>query len=427
MTKRTEAVKGHPGIFRDHITSEYGFVVGIPGTNGQRRQVRRRGFRTIRDAQAERDKLRASVADATFVEPDKLTTGAWLVEWLDSRRASIRPRTHERYVALVTTHAVPAIGGIPLQKLTATDLDRLYAGMLTGGRQRGAGGLSPRSVRFLHTVLRKALADAQRKGKVLRNVADLADPPAHSACRPPEMATWSPAELAAFLASTAYHEHGALFRTAAMTGLRRGELGGLRWRDLDLDAGMLTVRRALVKAGKQWTFAPPKTKAGERTIDLDAGTVAALRRQRLAVLERCVALGPGWQEHDLVFPALAGGPAALDGWGKCFRRAVTAAGLPVLRFHDLRHTHASHLLGAVDVRTVAARLGHADPGMTLRVYSHVMPGRQAAAVAAVAALVDGHAGLSSPGTRATLWLRHLPDTSNPHAVVVLRGRPLGVA
>lgn len=387
--QRNVKVDGSPGITLDKVTGTYGFVIGYTASDGRRRQIRRRGFDTATKASKARRKVQRETEAETFVEPAKVTTGKWLTDWLEGRRASIRPRTHERYSSLVTTHVVPAIGRVPLQKLSASDLDRLYAAMLSDGHQRREGGLSPRSVRQTHAVIRKALADAMRKGMVARNVADLADPPAQKACRAPEMAVWAPDELRAFLAETVDHEHAALFRVAAMTGLRRGELGGLRWRDLDLDAGMLTVRRALVKASGQWTFQPPKTKAAERTLDLDAGTVGALRRQRLAVLERRAALGPGWQEQDLVFPALSGGPADLDGWGKSFRRAVAGAGLSPLRFHDLRHTHASHLLASTDVRTVAARLGHADPGMTLRVYSHVMPGRQAAAAAAVAALVDG--------------------------------------
>jgi integrase len=224
---------------------------------------------------------------------------------------------------------------------------------------------------------------------VTTNVADFAEPPAHRACRPPEMTVWSPAELAVFLDATVDHEHGVLFRTAAMTGMRRGELGALRWRDLDLDAGLLTVRRALAKVEGSWRIVEPKTEASRRTVDVDTSTIVTLRRHRQALLERRLALGAGWSEHDLVFPALAGGPADLDAWGKSFRRAVRDAGLPVIRLHDLRHTHASHLLASTDVRTVAARLGHSDPGMTLRVYAHVMPGRQAAAASAVAALVEG--------------------------------------
>jgi integrase len=152
---------------------------------------------------------------------------------------------------------------------------------------------------------------------------------------------------------------------------------------------MLTVRRGQVKVAGEWTFAEPKTQAGRRTLDIDPATVAALRRQRQALLERRMALGAGWSEGDLVFPGLTGGPADLDAWGKSFRRAIRDAGAPPIRLHDLRHSHASHLLVTTDVRTVAARPGHADPGLTLRIYSHVMPGRQAAAAAVVAALVEG--------------------------------------
>lgn len=127
-----------------------------------------------------------------------------------------------------------------------------------------------------------------------------------------------------------------LFRVAAMTGLRRGELGGLRWRDLDLDldAGMLTVRRGQVKVAGEWTFAEPKTQAGRRTLDIGPATVAALRRQRQALLERRMVLGAGWSEGDLVFPGLTGGPADLDAWGKSFRRAIRDAGAPPIRLHD---------------------------------------------------------------------------------------------
>jgi integrase len=289
----------------------------------------------------------------------------------------------------VRTHVEPLVGHIPLQKLTANDLDRCYAAMLSDGHQRNGGPLSPRSARFVHSVVRKALSDAMRKGMVTTNVADLADPPAHSACRAPEMTVWSPTELGAFLEAVADHEHALLFRVAAMTGLRRGELGGLRWRDLDLDAGMLTVRGGQVKVAGEWTFAEPKTQAGRRRLDIDPATVAALRRQRQALLERRMALGAGWSEGDLVFPGPTGGPADLDAWGKSFRRAIRDAGAPPIRLHDLRHSHASHLLVTTDVRTMSARLGHADPGLTLRIYAHVMPGRQAAAAAAVAALVEG--------------------------------------
>jgi integrase len=155
MTTRTARVPNHPGVFRDLVTGEYGFVVGLPaGSGGKRRQARRRGYRTIREAERARDALRVSVADETFVEPDKMTTGEWLTRWLEGRKASLRPRTWERYASLLRVHIAPAIGHVPLQKLTANDLDRLYAALLVDGHQRAKGEpLSPRTVRFVHTVI----------------------------------------------------------------------------------------------------------------------------------------------------------------------------------------------------------------------------------------------------------------------------------
>jgi integrase len=350
------------------------FTIDLPrGPDGKRHQARRRGFATRKEAREAFDELAG-----TKVSPTKLSTAAYLDRWLAARH-DLRPGTRDRYAILLRVHVRPAIGHVPVQKLEPSHLDALYTKL----RQ----SLKPRTVRFVHSVVRKALADGVRRHELARNVADDATPPSSKESRAPATAHWKADELGAFLAATADHEHGVLFRVAAMSGLRRGELGALRWRDLDLEAGKLSVTRGLVQIDGAWTFAEPKTERARRTISIDPATVAALRQHRKAERERRFALGAGWTEHDLVFPGPTGGPSDIDAWGRNFARAVRDAGLPRITFHGLRHTHATLALGHMDVSTLSARLGHATAGFTLNVYGH--PRNDADAVAGLAAAVDG--------------------------------------
>jgi integrase len=269
------------------------------------------------------------------------------------------------------------------------DLDGLYARLITSGRRDGAGGLSLRTVRYIHTIMRKALGDADRKGLVQRNVARYASPPAHSATRAPEMSIWSPTELRDFLESVADHRHAALFRLAAMSGLRRGELLGLRWVDVDLENGSVSVRQAVTEVNGTTVTGDVKTKRSRRVVSLDAATVASLRQRRAAQIEHRLLIGSGWRDSGLVFTSPTGEPWLPESISQAFERAEARVRLPRIRFHDLRHTHASHLLAAgVNVKVVSERLGHGSVGFTLDVYAHVMPGQQADAAAAVARLVD---------------------------------------
>jgi integrase len=256
-----------------------------------------------------------------------------------------------------------------------------------GGRNGSA--LSLATVRYVHAVLSKALADAERKGLVTRNVARLASPPKRSATRAAEMTAWTPAELAAFLDRTTDHYYGPLVRVAAMTGLRRGELCGLRWSDVDLDGSVLVVRQTVQLVAGRIVIGDVKTARSRRRLDVDEHTVAVLRAHRTRQLKLRLAVGAGWRDHGLVFTAPDGQPLNPDTITQWFDRTVRRTELPRIRLHDLRHTHATHLLAAgVNVKIVSERLGHASVAFTLDAYGHVMPGQQASAAAAVAALVD---------------------------------------
>jgi integrase len=353
------------------------------GTGSAKRQVKKGGHRTRKEAQATLVELLASVEGGTFVAPSKLTVGRYLDAWLAGRDAAgLRPSTIVGYRHRVDVYVTPRLGAVPLQGLSAIDLDRFYA---TLARE----GLSLSTVRGVHAVLSKALADAERQGVVARNVARLATPPKSSATRAPEMTVWTPGELAAFLGAVEGHRYGPLMRTAAMTGLRRSEFCGLRWGDIDLEAAALMVRQSVQLVDGRITVGAVKTSRSRRRVDLDAGTVAVLRAHRRTQASERLMVGAGWRDHDLVFTAPDGGPLNPDTITQWFDRTVRRSELGRIRLHDLRHTHATHLLAAgVNVKVVSERLGHASVAFTLDTYGHVMPGQQASAAAAVAALVD---------------------------------------
>ncbi len=216
------------------------FVVDVPGPSGSRKQVRRRGFATKKEAQEELTRLRGDVQRGTFVKRTKMTLGEYLHTWLDGLPAAgRRPSTVAGYRQVLEYNVIPVLGAIELQAVKATHLDALYAQLL--GR-----GLAMSTVRKIHVVVGKALADAVRKDITSRNVARLATPPAASASKAPEMKYWTPIQLRTFLAGIEGHHHYPVIRTAAMTGLRRGELCGLRWVDVDLDARTVSVRHTVI-------------------------------------------------------------------------------------------------------------------------------------------------------------------------------------
>lgn len=242
---------------------------------------------------------------------------------------------------------LPTLGGVRLQALTPLHLDRLYANLRTTGSRKTGAALSPRTTRttrYIHTIIRAALADATRKGLVARNVADAASPPSAKSAKAHEQAWWTPEELRRFLDLVAGEEHFALFRLAAMTGMRRGEVCGLRWVDLDLDAGKLHVRQQLVTVDHVVVLSEhPKTDHGRRTVELDPGTVAVLRAHRAAQATTRLAMGAGYTDQGLVFAKVDGSWLHPEAVGHVFARRVARSGLPRVRFHDLRHSHAAHL------------------------------------------------------------------------------------
>jgi integrase len=288
-------------------------------------------------------------------------------------------------VAHVECHILPALGSLQLQKLAPAQINALYAKLIAGGRRNGKP-LTALTVRHVHAVLHRSLKDAVRWGRLARNPADLADPPRVSA-RGHELRTWSAEQLAAFLDCRRDDCLYALWHTLAMTGLRRGEALGLRWQDVDLEAGRLCVRRSLIPEGSQVAVHEPKTARGRRVVALDHQTVEVLRDQAARQLTEQDA-AESWNDTELAFTD--GDGQALHPWlvSRCFRKAVKEAMLPDIRLHDLRHTHATLALQAgVHPKVVSERLGHATVAITLDTYSHAIPAMQEEAAVTIAGLV----------------------------------------
>jgi integrase len=259
-------------------------------------------------------------------------------------RSKLRPSTYATYETLVKRHLKPRLGSLSLRSLTAAHLNAMYMELLASGRRDGQGGLSPASVRYVHAVIRKALANAVRWNLVTRNVADAADPPRLSRR---QMKTWSAREVRRLLEQVEGDRLHAAYVLACTTGMRRGEVLGLRWQDLDLEAGRASIAQTLiVVGGYDVRFSEPKTAKGRRMVALDPATVGALREHRSRqMLERSL-IGQAYEDKDLAFAREDGTPLHPDGFSDAFWRHAKAAGLPRIRFHDLRHTHATLALAA---------------------------------------------------------------------------------
>ncbi len=226
-------------------------------------------------------------------------------------------------------------------------------------------------------------------GYLNRNPAALAVKPKQRSAGSVDMRTWTADELRRFLDHVRDDRLFPAWRLAASTGLRRGELLGLRWQDVDLHAGRVSVRQTLTTVGNKVAFGEPKTARGKRNIALDGVTIGALRTWRTQQAQERLALGPVWQDTGLVFSREDGSLIHPDTFSFWFDRHVRAADVPRIRFHDLRHTHATLALQAgVPAKVVSERLGHATVAFTLDVYSHVIPALQEDAAERIAALVD---------------------------------------
>lgn len=333
------------------------------------RRVRRSFYSKTRAEVIQRlSQAQRQLHDGYAPRDERLTVERYLTEWLaESVKPRVRPSTYRSYEMLVRQHLVPDLGRQPLAKLTAAQVQALL-------NRKLAAGLSPRSVHHVRAVLRRALNQAVRWGLVARNVATLVDAPLVPRF---EVAAMSPEQAKAFLSAVSGDRLEALYTAALATGLRQGELLGLRWADVDLDHGELNVRHALQRIDGTLQLVQPKTNLSRRRVALAAIAVGALRRRRTQQLQERLFAGSLWQESDFVFTTVAGAP--LDGVNVThhLQDVLHRAHLPRMRFHDLRHACATLLLAqGVHPRVVMETLGHSQISLTMNTYSHVIPALQ---------------------------------------------------
>lgn len=327
---------------------------------------------TQKDVLEKLQKAQRELSEGALAMGPRQTLRQYLEHWLENTVCGkVRPSTYASYELNVRKHIGPTIGRVQLAKLTPQHVESFL-----NDRQRNAG-LSPRTVQYLHAILRKALEDAEKKDLVGRNVAKRVSPPPQ---RQSEISPLTPDEARRLLEQLRGDRLEALYSVALALGLRRGEALGLQWSDIDLDARVLRVRKSLQTVGGVPTLVETKTRKSVRTIDLPAMAVRALREHRLRQLQEHIA-APQWEDHDFVFTSTRGTP--LDGRNvlRHLQAALEAAGLPRKRFHDLRHTAASLLLAQGESLSVIKEiLGHSQISLTANLYAHVLPSlrRQAA-------------------------------------------------
>ncbi len=361
------------GHIRQRSRGSWTVVVDLgrdPAT-GKRRQIWRSVKGSKREAEALLLQLLHQKITGIDTPPGKLTVADFLLLWLDTfARPNTAPRTHRRYEQIVRRHLTPAIGATMLTRLRPLHIQEAYARI-------AAKGLAPRTVLHCHRVLKEALGHALKWQLLSRNPADAVDPPRASRYEVPVMPLEDLKRLLAIADETPY---GVLVNLAVMTGLRSGELLGLRWRDVDLEAGVLRVRQIsqwLPKEG--FSFRQPKTYRSTRPVSLGPASVESLKQHRVAQLQDRLVAGSAYQDNDLVFASPVGRPVHPSTLRQGWLKILAGAGLK-LRFHDLRHVHASLMLqSGVHPKIVSERLGHSTVGVTLDLYSHVAPTLQAEA------------------------------------------------
>ena len=314
-----------------------------------------------------KEKLARALVEAgqlDFTKAGQYTVGTWMDTWFENvAKIKVRPSSHQTYKGYIDNHIKPSIGNIPLEKLTTMDLQKFYRKLLTKGRveriesKEQPKGLSAKTVRNINQVISSAMDLAVVQKIILNN-------PTHT-CELPkvehkEMQTVPVEQLSAFLEEAKRSGVYEMYYIELATGLRRGELLGLKWQDIDWKNGIIKVRRQVARVNGQIVEAPLKTKNSYRAVTISQQAIEVLKTQKAKT------------NDEYVFPSPNGGPISPDSVNNMLKRVLERAGIPKVRFHDLRHTFATIALqNGVDIKTVSGMLGHFSAGFTLDTYAHV--------------------------------------------------------
>jgi integrase len=366
-------MKGH---IRERSPGRWAIIIDLrdPAT-GKRRRKWHSFAGTKRQAQIECARLISALQGGTYLEPAKITVAAHMERWLEHVRSQVSPKTFERYCGVVRGNILPSLGAVLVTRLQPAQISEMYAKALGSGRRDGKGGLSPASVLYMHRVLKQALAVAVREWRLLPwNPADSIKAPK---IKRKNMRALDTAETAALLEIARPYRLFMPIMLAVTCGLRRGEICALRWRNVELSgAAQLAVVGSTeqTKAGTR----EKGTKSGRaRTVALTALAVEELRRHKMRQAEELLRVGVRQSDDTYVVAQADGEPLKPNSLTHEFVRFIAGTALPKVRFHDLRHSHATHLLASgVHPKIAQERLGHASIAVTLDLYSHVLPGMQ---------------------------------------------------
>jgi integrase len=371
-------MKGH---IRERSPGHWAIVIDIRDLETGKRRRKWHSFRgTKREAQVESSRLITEARGGAFVDPGRVTVTEYLDRWLDHMRTQVSLRTHECYGETINHYLKPALGTVRLGKLRPADIGRAYADALQSGRRQRKGGLSPASVHMMHRTLHQALKQAVRWNLLTTNPAAAVKPPR---VERKQMRVLDTGDTVALIEAARPSVLFIPIVLNVLVGLRRGEVAALKWRSVDLERGQLAVV-ASIEQTKLGTREKPPKSGRSRTVALPALAVDELRQHRLRQAEYLLRLGIRISDDLNVCLTEAGQPWRPESLTHRFIRFIRSSGLPPVRLHDLRHTHATHMLAAnVHPKIVQERLGHADITTTMNLYSHVMPGMQEDAAARV--------------------------------------------
>lgn len=371
-------MKGH---IRERSPGRWAIVLDTQESASGKRKRKWHSFRgTKRAAQEECARLISELRGGTYIEPSKITMAQHFDRWLSHVKSQISPRTHERYCEIVRKNIIPTLGGIHLTKLRPAQISDSYAKALASGRRDGKGGLAPTTVVYMHRLIKHALAQAVKWELLSRNPADAVTPPKI------ERATLNTFDLAqtADLIETLRGTRLLIpVMLGVLCGLRRGEIAALRWRHVDLAAGKMAIVESAEQTAAGVRYKPPKSGRG-RTVALSATMIEDLRAHRVKQAEELLRLGVRQGDATFVYTREDGEPMQPRSLTHARQMMIGKSNLTRVRFHDLRHAHATHLLSSgVHPKVASERLGHSRVGVTLDLYSHVLPGMQEDAAARV--------------------------------------------
>jgi integrase len=372
-------MKGH---LRERSPGHWAIILDVrdPAT-GKRRRKWHSFHGTKREAQHECARLITEMNKGSYIEPSKLKLSIFLDQWLESAKSQVAPRTFERYEEIAKKNIAPLLGALPLTQLRPAQISAAYATALKSGRRDGKGGLSPRTVHHMHRILKQALSVAVKWGMLAQNPAELVDPPKVERASMSALNLDQTARLLDHFRPTRSYVSVLL---GVLCGLRRGEITALKWKSVDLERGQLSIEESTEQT-RDGTRSK-ETKSGRaRAVALPRFVADELIRHRVRQAEELLKLGFRISDDYYIVAQEDGQPLQPNSVTHEFVRILAlAADLPRIRFHDLRHSHATHLLASgIHPKIAQERLGHSSVGITLDLYSHVLPGMQEDAAAKV--------------------------------------------